>query len=250
MASQFIREIINTVTCVVNPPKNYKKRKILIIHVHPVPESFSSSISLVVKNCLLEKGHEVRLKRLYFHNEKSECYNGESFQPALTTEERRLYLDQESILTRKTLDSEKIDEKVFIDLSVQQAINDLRWCNSIIFIYPTWWFNFPAMLKGYIDRVFLAGVAFDLPKDKDGKFHFTPYLTHINKIGVITTYGSTFLTVCYAGDNGRQFISHGLRPVLASRCQLQWNGLYDMDNLTELQRKSFLKSLEDTYKYF
>lgn len=245
MVSRFIREVLNTFSCMIDPPKSNDKRNVLIIHVHPVPESFSTAISSVLKSCLLRQGHEVRLRKLYFHGNELDCYNGKSFDPVLTCEERRKYLDSDLINLRK-----RSDISTQIPVEIQQAIADLRWCNSIIFIYPTWWFNLPAMLKGYIDRVFLAGVAFDLPKDKDGKVHFAPYLTHITKIGVITTYGSTFPTVCYAGDNGRQFFSRGLRPVLAPRCQLQWNGLYDMDNVTEEQRKLFLLCLEETYKQF
>lgn len=39
----------------------------------------------------------------------------------------------------------------------------LAWCDALIFVYPTWWQGLPAMLKGWLDRVLLPGIAFDLP---------------------------------------------------------------------------------------
>ena len=46
------------------------------------------------------------------------------------------------------LDSDKSSE-------IYKAVADLRWANALVLVYPTWWFNFPATLKGYFDRVFL-----------------------------------------------------------------------------------------------
>jgi hypothetical protein len=36
--------------------------------------------------------------------------------------------------------------------------HDLRWCDSVVFVFPTWWFSLPAIVKGYLDRVLLPGV--------------------------------------------------------------------------------------------
>ena len=38
---------------------------------------------------------------------------------------------------------------------ISKAVADLRWANAFVLVYPTWWFNSPASLKGYFDRVFL-----------------------------------------------------------------------------------------------
>jgi NAD(P)H dehydrogenase (quinone) len=47
-------------------------------------------------------------------------------------------------------------------LKMQQAISD---ANHLVFVYPTWWGTYPALLKGFLDRVFLPGFAFKNRKD-------------------------------------------------------------------------------------
>jgi NAD(P)H dehydrogenase (quinone) len=55
-------------------------------------------------------------------------------------------------------------------------------------VFPVWNFGYPAILKGFLDRVFLPGVSFRLV---DGKVK--PNLTHIRKLAAVTTYGGTRL---------------------------------------------------------
>ena len=105
----------------------------------------------------------------------------------------------------------------------------------------------PAILKGYIDRVFLPGVAFKLP---EGGGALIPLLTNINKVGVVTTYGATQPVVIYAGDNSRNLISRGLRPLFNSNCPLLWMGLYNLDSTTLENRVSFLKKVENSFSEF
>ncbi len=46
-----------------------------------------------------------------------------------------------------------------------QAQEDIRWANHLVFVYPNWWGTMPALLKGFIDRVFLPGFAFKYHSD-------------------------------------------------------------------------------------
>jgi len=41
-----------------------------------------------------------------------------------------------------------------------QMQQDILWANHLVFVYPNWWATFPALLKGFIDRVFVSGFAF------------------------------------------------------------------------------------------
>jgi putative NADPH-quinone reductase len=176
---------------------------------------------------------------------------GRSFDPVLNYKERHEYNRESSAILRQTADGLKKVSATSDD--IVQAVDDLRWCDSLVLVYPTWWFNLPAMLKGYFDRVFLPGVAFILPTVENGhntQTALVPLLHHIKKIGVVTTYGATRLQLFYVGDNGRRFISRGLTPLLAPHSQLMWHGLHEMDTATQEDREVFLAKVAEDYMHF
>ena len=47
---------------------------------------------------------------------------------------------------------------------MEDQLAHIRWAEGLIFIYPTWWYSLPAMLKGWIDRVWVPFATFELPK--------------------------------------------------------------------------------------
>lgn len=107
--------------------------KHLIIYVNPETESFSHRILETVKEYSLEKGHETQVRDLYAMN----------FNPVLSLEEI------------KALNK---DGSVPADVSKEQDYLD--WAEVVTFIYPIWW-AIPAMMKGYFDRVFSYGYAYE-----------------------------------------------------------------------------------------
>jgi putative NADPH-quinone reductase len=182
----------------------------------------------------MEAGHETRVKRLYYDQHfPTECYNGGTFSPILSENERQNFYKKSAEATGSNLEVSK---------EVQEAIEDLKWCNSILFVYPTWWSTFPAILKGYFDRVLLPGIAFKgstcASTSADGKSGLgptnicdvVPLLTHITKVGAVATYDSTFTSTFLKGDDGRRFISNTLRQFFAPNCQMQWQGIYSVHN--------------------
>ncbi len=52
-----------------------------------------------------------------------------------------------------------------LESDLQQAQQDILWAEHLVFIYPCWWGSLPALLKGFIDRVFLPGFAFKYRKN-------------------------------------------------------------------------------------
>ena len=64
-----------------------------------------------------------------------------------------------------------------------------------LFVFPVWNFGFPAILKGFLDRVFLPGVSFRL---EDGLA--TSALAHVRVIVAVTTYGSPRRRAFLPGD--------------------------------------------------
>ena len=63
----------------------------------------------------------------------------------------------------------------------------LRRADGILFCFPHWWFSMPAMLKGYFDRVWGPGIAFE--HDLAGG-RIKPLLTNVKVFGVVTSYGA------------------------------------------------------------
>lgn len=55
--------------------------------------------------------------------------------------------------------------KQCLEADLQGAQEDIRWAEHLVFVYPTWWGSLPALLKGFVDRVFLPGFAFKYRKN-------------------------------------------------------------------------------------
>jgi len=161
--------------------------KVLLVSAHPLEDSLSGSLAGIVEDELTANGHAVTRINLY-------NIHGSPFQPSLTPTERRGYFND-------GYPTPSEDVKPFI-ASLQDA-------NKLVFVYPTWWFSTPAILKGFIDRVFLPGVAFRLPhlesKEEESYFGLIPGLTNIKKVGVVTTYGAPRHIAFVSGDCGRNF---------------------------------------------
>lgn len=256
---------LNKLTSLVNPiltsswPQpdviEGRKKRALVIHAHPLSDSFNYALVAAVKKGLLSGGYETRVRHLYAYEDHHEeligaTYTGGTFSPTLTASERREYHDEKRT---HLLSSPETTHLANIAPEVMEAIEDLRWCDALVLVYPTWWFNMPAILKGFIDRVFLSGVAFKLPGISDlnsGASGLIAGLPNIQKIGVVSTYGAPEHIVHLAGDNSRRFISRGLRPVLHKDCLLHWSALYDMDNTKAQTRSAFLIKVEQAYARF
>jgi NAD(P)H dehydrogenase (quinone) len=240
---------LNNFSSYVQPLSNRatKLRKVLLIRAHPVAESFSAALADATERGLRSAGHEVRVRSLYHHpGSNLQCYAGSTFPAALSADERRGYMNAALIKERETGASN-------LSVEIIEAVSDLRWCDSAVFVFPTWWFSLPAVLKGYFDRVLLPGIAFLLPDASlkgAGGTGLISGLTNITKLGVVTTYGTPFHVVLYCGDSSRSIISNAVRPICAPDCPLIWSGLYDMDHTSQTERETFLASVENKYKEF
>jgi putative NADPH-quinone reductase len=183
----------------------------LVVHCHPCPESFTAAVRDTVLAALAAGGHEVRLRDLH----------AEGFDPVMSAEERRRYHDA------------GINET-----PVAGHLADLRWCEALVFVYPTWWYGQPAMLKGWLDRVWIPHATFAMPEK--GK-PIGPVLTNIRTIAVATTLGSPRWWWLFMGEPGRRILLRGLRPLVARRCRTLWLALHRMDSATAEQRARHLE---------
>lgn len=111
--------------------------KALVVFAHPNPKSFNKAILDTVLAELQNKNAAVRVKDLY----------ASKFNPILTGEDFEQF------------QAGKVPE----DIAAEQA--DVSWADTLIFIYPIWWVGQPAILKGWIDRVFSYGFAYQVTEE-------------------------------------------------------------------------------------
>jgi NAD(P)H dehydrogenase (quinone) len=183
----------------------------LVIYCHPDPASFTAAIRDVVLDKLRSSGAEVRLHDLYT----------QAFQPCLTQAEWLGYLDTPANRA-----------------PVAHPAQDLEWCDTLIFVYPTWWYGLPAILKGWLDRVMLPDLAFLMPDGVNKTIR--PGLTQITRLGVFTTCGASRWLTFLVGAPGKRTLLRGVRLLCAKSCRTAFAAHYLMDSSTPASRKAHL----------
>jgi putative NADPH-quinone reductase len=123
--------------------------------------------------------------------------------------------------------------------------DDLRWAQALVLIYPTWWSGQPAMLKGWVDRVWVAGVAWELP---EGANVIRPLLTDLRRIVVVTTHGSSKLINALEGESGKRTMTRAMRAMCSKRTRTTWRAVYGLDTAADEVRRRFLVGVERTMR--
>lgn len=190
------------------------RRRVLVVFAHPAVESFAHAVLRSVLTGLAHAGHEVRIRDLY----------AEGFDSRLSVEEKRGHLAPPD--TKPHLVSH---------------FDDLRWCTAIVFVHPTWWGAQPAVLKGWIDRTWACGVAWELPA---GAKRLKPRLHNVRRIVTVTTHGSPWRINALQGVPGRRIANRALRLIGHPLCRTRWIALYDMDGGDTERRTRFLRRVE------
>lgn len=183
----------------------------LVVYCHPRQKSFTEAVMTVVLEKLAAAGAEVRLADIYT----------DGFSPALTAQELEWYEDESRNRT-----------------GIEKPVEDLQWCDTLIFVYPTWWYGLPAMLKGWLDRTLVPGVAFKMPCDEYPDIR--PGLGHITRLGVFTTCGASWWLTRLVGAPGKRTLLRGLRYICARRCKTVFAAHYLMDSSTPQSRAAHL----------
>lgn len=194
--------------------------KALVVFSHPCEESYNATLRDVVVSSLKEAGHEVRLLDLY----------ALGFNPVMEADERRGYHDHGDNV-----------------MPVRDHVEAISWCDILVFVYPTWWFGLPAMLKGWLDRVWLPHVTFEMPSEAGP---MKPKMQHIRKIGVVTTCGASWWISKLMGEPGRKTILRGIRALCAPRCRTLYLAHYKMDSSTPESRSAYLEHVRRRLRAF
>ena len=185
--------------------------RVLLVYCHPNPDSFTAAVRDVVTARLAAAGAEIREVDVY----------ADGFDPILDRAELAIYEDT----ARNTL-------------AVSDHVAALKWCDTLVFVYPTWWYGLPARLKGWLDRVLVPGLAFLMPDGPNRTIR--PGLTHITGLAVFTTCGASWWLTRFVGAPGRRTLLRGVRLVCAPRCRTAFAAHYLMDSSTPDNRARHL----------
>lgn len=123
--------------------------KIFIILAHPEAKSFNGALFNSAKSALESFGHDVRYTDLY-----QQKFNPISDRDNFTNEFDPNYL-------KLQLEELHASENNSFSFELTQEMNKLEWCDLMIWQFPLWWYGTPAILKGWIDRVFAMGRIYD-----------------------------------------------------------------------------------------
>ena len=134
--------------------------KCLIVISHPLPDSLCLHLAEHISRELDDAGHDVTVENLY----------ESGFNPLLNTRERESYYSDQY-------------ETTGLDSHIRKLIE----AEALILIFPTWWFSFPAVLKGWFDRVWGPGIAYDHTENFGP---INPRLENLKHVLAVTTLGS------------------------------------------------------------
>ncbi len=196
--------------------------KCLVVVAHPVSDSLSSYLKGHVVNHLKAMGHEVVEENLY---------EG-SFDPVLSLSERASYYSG-------TYDSS----------GVSAQVARLKEAEALVLVFPTWWFSFPAILKGWFDRVWGPGIAYDHADDLGP---IRPRLDDLKRVLVVTTLGAPWwVDRLVMWQPVKRVVKFALLGACARSSRLSYLSLYKSENVEAQRVKRFVRRIEgvlDTWR--
>ncbi len=118
---------------------------VFIVYAHPEPKSFNGGLFRTAVEVLRAAGHEVRASDLY----------AMGFDPLSS---RRSFLTvKDPDYFKPQIEETHASEVGGFAPDVAEEMAKLEWCDLMIWQFPLWWFGPPAILKGWVDRVFAMG---------------------------------------------------------------------------------------------
>jgi NAD(P)H dehydrogenase (quinone) len=199
--------------------------RVLVVHAHPVETSFNRALFTSAVEALREAGHEVDAMDLY----------AENFEAVMSREERLNYHDIPDNLTP----------------AIKPYVDRLRAAEGLVFIHPVWNYGYPAILKGFFDRIFVPGVSFVLVGGKAAdKGRLVPNLKNIKKVAYVTTYGGDRLRTILMGDPPRRLARRWGWAMFSTLWPPTYLALYDMDNVSPMQLQGFIAKVRRVLRKF
>jgi putative NADPH-quinone reductase len=184
--------------------------KCLVVVAHPLSDSLCYSMARSAIETLTAGGHDVQIEDLY----------QSGFAPALTPNERQSYYSP-----------------VFDSAAVQSQVARLLSAEALVLVFPTWWFGFPAILKGWFDRVWAPGVAYDHATDLGP---IKPRLHNLKRTLAVTSLGSPWwVDRLLLRQPVKRVLKTALLGTCAPSCRFEMLSLYKAERLTPPQVQLF-----------
>lgn len=190
----------------------------LVVLAHPLENSLCKHLADSTISHLKRKGYEVTVKNLYEEN----------FNPVLTSSERQSYYENQ-------FDTE------LVSVDIEQ----LKQAESLVLIFPTWWFGFPAILKGWFDRVWAPGHAYEHASDYGP---IKQCLNNLKEMKVVTTLGSPWWVDAFILRKPvKKVLKIALLGACATNCTFQMLSLYQSEKLTFAQVNKFVNKIKSKF---
>ncbi len=200
--------------------------KAFIVYWHPEPKSFNAAMYRTASEALITAGHEFRSSNLHEMR----------FDPVSSRDNFTTIKDPDFL--KLQIEEMLATEVNGFSLEIEAEIGKVEWCDLMIWQFPLWWFGMPAVLKGWVDRVFAMGRVYG-----GDRFYDTGVFRGKRAMLSLTTGGpdEAYRKGAFNGD-----INAILRPI--QRGMLQFVGfdvlephiVYGPARLSEEQRKERL----------
>jgi putative NADPH-quinone reductase len=184
---------------------------VLVLHAHPVENSFNAALHRLIIERLSARGHSVDDCDLY----------AEDFDPRMSRAERLGYHDAPANVE-----------------NVRPYVERLLKAEALVLSFPVWNYGYPAILKGFFDRVFLPEVSFRMVSGK-----VQPILHNIGKVSAVTTYGGSRFRAMLMGDPPRKIVHRLLRTTVRPGAPVSYLAHYSMNLSTEQSREAFMRKV-------
>ena len=173
--------------------------RVLLVLAHPATNSLCRFFAETATAAAEARGFEVRVVDLY----------ARGFDPRLSAAERAVYYDPH------------------YRSDVPDLLADLVWAEALVLVFPTWWFGFPAVLKGWFDRVFAPGTAYD---HAEGLRAIRPRLLGLRRALAVTTLGSPWWVDTFVLRRPvRRVLATAILGTCAPNCRLRFLSLHDAE---------------------
>ena len=176
--------------------------KCLVVVAHPLRDSLCHALAARAAETLRAAGHEVAFEDLYA------C----GFGAALSAAERASYYSTS-----------------YDSTAVQGEVERLLAAEALVLCFPTWWFGFPAVLKGWFDRVWVPGIAYDHAGDLG---LIKARLPGLRKVLAVTSLGSPWWVDRFVLHRPvRRVLKTAILGTCAPACDFEMLSLYKAERL-------------------